>query len=354
MRRSALLLALLTVACRSEKPGAEDAAGRIPLRVGYFPNLTHAPALVGFQGGIFQEAVGDQVVLKGLAFPAGPQLIEGLFAGELDVAYVGPNPAINGFQRSRGKALRVIAGCTSGGAALVVRQEIAGPADLAGKTVSSPALGNTQDVALRIWLRKQGLRSVEDGGDVRIRPAPPADILGLFQRGDLAGAWVPEPWSSRLVVEANGKVLVDERSLWPGGVFPTTVVIASQDFLEARPEVVRRFLAGHAKAVALLAERPEQARELVGQRIYEELKVRLPPAVISRAYEQLAFTLDPMEEQLRRVAEEAHSLGFIKSAATEGLVDRSFVPAAAPGGSPAPAPSPRPGPAAAPPAPPSP
>jgi NitT/TauT family transport system substrate-binding protein len=329
MRRFAFLLALLAVACRSEKPGAGDTPGPVTLRVGYFPNLTHAPALVGLQGGILQEAVGEGVQLKPLAFPAGPQLIEGLFAGELDVAYVGPNPAINGFQRSGGKALRVIAGCTSGGAALVVRQEIAGPADLAGKTVSSPALGNTQDVALRIWLRKQGLKSVEDGGDVRIRPAPPADILSLFQRGDLAGAWVPEPWASRLVVEANGKVLVDERSLWPGGVFPTTVVIASQPFLKAQPDLVRRFLAGHARAVALLAEQPEKARELAGQRIYQELKVRLPPAVISRAYGQLAFTLDPMEEQLHRVAEEAHSLGFIKSAAIEGLVDRSFVPAAA-------------------------
>ena len=297
MHRLALLLALVVVACRSGQPGAEDSAGRSTLRIGYLSNLTHAPALAGLQGGLYQEAVGPQVTLKALAFPAGPQLIEGLFAGELDVAYVGPNPAINGFQRSGGRALRVIAGCTSGGASLVVRPDVAGPAALAGSTLSSPALGKTQDVALRIWLNDQGLKTVEQGGTVRIRPAPPADILTLFVRGDLAGAWVPEPWASRLVVEGGAKVLVDERSRWPGGIFPTTVVIASQEILKARPELVRRFVEGHGRSIAFLAEQPAKARELAGQRLYEELKVKLAPAVVARAYEQLSFTLDPMETQ---------------------------------------------------------
>lgn len=326
VRRLVVVFLFLVVACRYE-PDPRDERGRRILRVGYLPNVTHAPALVGLEGGLFASALGDDVVLKPLAFAAGPALIEALFAGELDVGYVGPNPAINGHQRSRGRAVRVIAGSTSGGAALVVRPEIDDVADLAAATLSSPALGNTQDVALRTWLHEHGLRTTEErGGTVRIKPAPPADIMGLFARGDVAGAWVPEPWASRLVLEAGGRVLVDERSRWPGGEFPTTVVIASTVALERRPDLVERFLQGHEAAVRFLEEHPAEAAVLVRERLLAELNTPLPPGVLERALGNLRFTLDPMEPQLHRVADEAAALGFVESGAIGGLVDRRYLP----------------------------
>ena len=327
VRRLVVLLLLLAVACRYE-PDPRDDRGRRILRVGYMPNVTHAPALVGFEAGLFAAALGDDVVLRPLAFSAGPAVIEALFAGELDVAYVGPNPAINGYQRSRGRALRVVAGSTSGGAALVVRPEIGGAADLAAATLSSPALGNTQDVALRTWLHEHGLRTTDEGGTVRIKPAPPADIMGLFARGDVVGAWVPEPWASRLVLETGGRVLVDERTRWPGGEFPTTLVIASSVALERRPDLIERFLAGHAVAVGFLEERPAEAGVLVRERLLEELNAPLPPGVLERALGNLHFTRDPLEAQLRRVAAEAAALGFLDSAAIGDLVDRGHLPPA--------------------------
>jgi NitT/TauT family transport system substrate-binding protein len=208
-------------------------------------------------------------------------------------------------------------------------------------TLCTPALGNTQDVALRTWLHEQGLRTVEEGGTVRVKPAAPADIFGLFARGDVQGAWVPEPWASRMVIEAGGRILVDERGRWPGGVFPTTVVIASTVALERRPDLVRRFLEGHRGAVRFLEERPDQAAILVGARLLEDLKSPVPPNVLERALGNLSFTLDPMEPQLRRMAAEAEALGFLQSASIGDLVDRSYLPPAA-GEAPAPPP---PGPA---------
>ena len=227
-RISALLATLAATALLAAGCGGDDAtsssgdsaaSGGTPaqeLRLGFFANVTHATPLVGLKEGIYQKELG-LTEIKTQTFNAGPAAVEAIFAGTLDATYIGPNPAINAFFKSKGDAIRIIAGATSGGAALVVRPEINGAADLTGKTLATPQLGNTQDVALRAWLKENGLEtSPSGGGDVNIAPTENATTLQLFQDGKLDGAWLPEPWASRLVLQAGAKVLVDEKDLWDG------------------------------------------------------------------------------------------------------------------------------------------
>ncbi len=327
-------LALLFSGCPHQSAPV-DSDGRQILRLGYMPNLTHAPALLALQAGIFKRELGAGVVVETKAFNAGPSVIEGVFSGDLDVAYVGPNPAINGFVRSRGTALRVIAGSTSGGASLIVQPGIHDAAAFEGKRVASPAIANTQDVSLRTWLHGQGLRTTDEGGTVQVMPLAASDILTVFTRGGLAGAWVPEPTASRLVIEARGETMIDERSLWPNGAFPTTVVIASTTALQARPELVRTFLRAHVAAVRMLNESPDEARPQVDAYLREVALVPLPPAVLARAFSELRFTVDPLRDEFVTLADRAVRLGYLQSdQGIEGIFDESFLPEAAPTGGP--------------------
>src|SRR6185503_16835037 len=208
----------------------DKSSAPVNVRLGYFPNVTHAPALVGVEGGLFQKALGKNT-LDIKTYNAGPEEVTALLAGALDIGYIGPNPSVNAYVQSNGEAVRVVGGSTSGGAYLVVKPDINKASDLKGKRVASPQLGNTQDVALRAWLKKQGLKTdTQGGGDVSIKPQDNSQTLDTFKQGVIAGAWVPEPWATRLVKEGGGKVLVDERSLWPGGQFVTTHLIVSTSF----------------------------------------------------------------------------------------------------------------------------
>jgi NitT/TauT family transport system substrate-binding protein len=207
---------------------AAKSGSKVTLRLGYFPNVTHASALVGVGAGIFADKLGPDVRVETKSFNAGGAAIEALFGDAIDATYVGPNPAINGYVKSKGQALRIVSGATSGGAFLVVRPEIGGAADLRGKKLATPQLGQTQDVALRSWLKAQGLRTdAQGGGDVSVLPQENAQTLELFKSGDIDGAWVPEPWATRLVQEGGAKVLVDERTLWPDGKFVTTQLVVA-------------------------------------------------------------------------------------------------------------------------------
>lgn len=315
----AFFVTFFALGCRNPDP--RDREGRQIFRIGYMPNLTHAPALLGLEVGMFSERLGPKVAVESLPFTAGPSVIEALFAGELDVAYVGPNPAINAFFVSRGRAIRIVSGCTSGGAQLVVEEGIAGPANLLGRRVASPALANTQDVSLRIWLQDQGIPVGSGPEDVGVIPISPSDVLRLFQQGQIAGAWVPEPWASRMVLDAGAALLVDERDLWPGGRFPTTVIVASAKALEIRRELVRRFLEGHSDAVENLASSPLPSRSAVSRKLREALGYSLPAEVLDRAYSNLEFTMDPMVPQMHEMALRAFRLGYLHS--TEGL-DSAF------------------------------
>ncbi|PZS40625.1 MAG: sulfonate ABC transporter substrate-binding protein, partial [Pseudonocardiales bacterium] len=314
-RRSAVLRVLTLIAiwtlllaagCGASDRSADGAPGPAPnLRLGYFANVTHATAIVGLDRGLFTHELGS-TKLETQIFDAGPAAVEALFGGALDAAYIGPSPAINAFIRSDGEAIRIIAGATSGGAQLVVRQGINAPPDLRGKTLASPELGNTQDVALRAWLTSHGLRnSVQGGGDVTVVPTKNADTLQLFKSGKLDGAWVPEPWASRLVLEASGKVLVNERDLWPGGQFVTTHLIVRTDYLQRHPQTVEALLRGHVDAVQWVTQNSAEAKTVVNNAISALTGKPLKPEVVDRAWQNLTVTDDPIAASLHRSAENA-------------------------------------------------
>jgi NitT/TauT family transport system substrate-binding protein len=233
-----------------------------------------------------------------------------VFAGALDASYIGPSPAINAYGQSDGDAVRIIAGAASGGAQLVVREGIDSPEDLVGTTLATPQLGNTQDVALRTWLTDQGIEnSVEGGGDVTIAPTPNADTLNLFRSGDVDGAWLPEPWASRLVLEAGAKVLVDERDIWPEGEFVTTHLIVRTEFLEEYPETVDALLRGHVAAVQFAQGDVEDSRTAVNAGLQEAGSDALPDEVFDRAWSNLSVTWDPLAATLEESAQDGFDAG---------------------------------------------
>jgi NitT/TauT family transport system substrate-binding protein len=301
---------VLGAACGGTTNSADGPPGPASmLHLGYFANVTHAAAIIGVNRGLIAKELGA-TKLETQIFDAGPAAVEALFGGSLDAAYIGPNPAINAFARSDGKAIRIIAGATSGGAQFVVRQGIDSARDLRGATLASPELGNTQDVALRAWLSKQGLRnSVRGGGDVTITPTKNADTLQLIKSGKLDGAWVPEPWASRLVLEAGAKVLVNERDLWPGGQFVTTNLIVRTEFLERHPQTVEALLRGHVDAVQWATQNPAEAKTVVNDGINALTGKPLTPEVVDRAWQNLTMTEDPIAASLQRSAENAVAAG---------------------------------------------
>ena len=302
---AALLTGLLIAACGG-------GSGEPTLRLGYFPNITHAAALVGVDDGIFARQLGA-TKLEPFTFNAGPAAIEALLSGSLDASYVGPNPAINAYVKSRGDAVRIVAGATSGGAFLVVNTDIAGPADLRGKQIASPQLGGTQDVALRTWLAAQGLGTdTSGGGDVSVVPQENAQTLERFREGKLAGAWVPEPWASRLVLEGGGKVLVDERDLWPNKQYTTTVLLVRRDYLQQHPDRVEALLRGHVEATKWLQANAEDAKTHVNAAIERLTGKPIGKPVMDRAFPTLTFTTDPQMASLEKSAADAEKLGLLK------------------------------------------
>jgi NitT/TauT family transport system substrate-binding protein len=282
------------------------------LRLGYFPNVTHAPAILGVEDGLFADALGSNVKLELSTFNAGTDVITALFSGALDASFIGPNPAINGYAKSDGDALRIVAGTTSGGAALVVNKDITTPAQLKGTTLSTPSLGNTQDVALRSWLKDQGLSTdTSGGGDVKINPQENADTLTAFSSGAIAGAWVPEPWATRLVNEGGGHVLVDEASLWPDGQFVTTHLIVARQYLADHPDVIEHLIEGLGASIDQINADPAKAQADVNAGLEKLTNKRLDDATIAGAFKNLTFTLDPIASSLQTSAEHAEAVGLL-------------------------------------------
>lgn len=313
-----VLFAILLAACGGDGGGAEATT----LRLGYFPNVTHAPAIVGERRGFFTDALGDDVTLEVFYFNAGPDVIQTMFAGGLDASFIGPNPAINGYAQSNGEAIRIIAGSTSGGAFLVVRSGIQAPQDLVGTTIATPQLGNTQDVALRAWLVEQGLTSdTAGGGDVSIRPQSNGDTLRAFQAGTIDGAWVPEPWATRLILEGGGVVLVDERDLWPDGLYVTTHLIVRTEFLEESPELVERLLEGYLEALRFVNGNPEEAQTITNDGIEAITGARLSDATIAGAWQNLTFTWDPIASSLQESADDAVAVELLEPVDLSGIYD---------------------------------
>ena len=283
------------------------------LRVGYFANITHAQALVGRANGQFEKTLGPGVQIEWKAFNAGPAAIEALFANAIDMAYVGPNPTVAGYVRSQGEAVRVIAGAASGGASLVVRQSagITKASDFHGKKIATPQQGNSQDVALRAWLRANGLKPREKGGDVEILPISNADQFTLFLKGQLDAAWAPEPWAARLVHEAGGRIFLDERDLWPDREFVITDLIVRPKFLQDHPELVRNFLRAHVEVTEWINRNPSQAKQILNQQLQKETGKALAPEVLDDAFSRMTVTCDPIRSSLLKITQQAFDEGFL-------------------------------------------
>jgi NitT/TauT family transport system substrate-binding protein len=317
-----LLIALVVGACgdasSDEQPGSTGggptaADEEVTLRLGYFPNVTHAQPQVGLARDTFAAALGPNVTIETTTFNAGPAVVEALFADEIDVSYIGPNPAINGYVQSDGEALRIIAGATSGGARLIVRPgaNITAVDDFAGKKIATPQIGNTQDVALRSWLAANGLNAREQGGSVQVIPTANADQLTLFQNGDIDASWAPEPWATRLELEAGGVEFLDEGELWPDNQYVTTHVIVRTSFLEDHPDVVEDFLRAHVETTEWIAANPEEAKALVNQSIEDITSKPLGQETIDGAWANIEITYDPIATSLAKSAVDAFELGYL-------------------------------------------
>ncbi|POH57311.1 ABC transporter substrate-binding protein [Arthrobacter glacialis] len=305
----------------NKTPAAPVPVKAATLKLGYFPNVTHAPAIVGLQEGLFAKSL-DGTALTTQVFNAGPAAIEALSAGAIDAAYIGPNPAINSYVKSQGESVRIIAGATSGGAQLVVKPEITSPAQLKGKVLATPQLGGTQDVALRSWLVDQGFKTTPGGGgDVIINPTDNAQTLKLFQDGKLDGAWLPEPWASRLVLEAGAKVLVNEADLWDKGEFSTTILIVNKKFLAEHPQTVTSLLEGHVASVNWLNDNKTQAAEVINAGLTKTAGKPLAQNVIDRSLTELTFNVDPLAGTFPTLLDHGVKAGVTKEADISGIFD---------------------------------
>ena len=326
---AALVTSTALAACGSKEPektAAEAAAGNAAeattVKLGYFPNITHAPALVGVNKGLFATALGSGTKLETKTFNAGPAAIEALLSGAIDATYIGPNPAINGWATSKGQALRIIAGSTSGGAGLVVKEGINTAADLKGKKIATPQLGNTQDVALRAWLKENGLNAdTNGGGDVSVLPQDNATAVQAFAQGTIDGAWVPEPNYSKLILESKAKSLVDEKTLWPDQQFVTTHLIVSQKFLKAYPATVKKLLQGHIAAVEYIKDNRADAQKVANAQIESLSGKPLKDEILAAAFQNLTFTYDPIASSLYTSAKHAEEVGLLDPVDLKGIYD---------------------------------
>ena len=296
-------------------------AEKIVLRVGHFPNVTHAQGVIAHglsrEGkGWFEERLGPDVEIQWFTYNAGPSAMEAIFARSLDITYVGPNPAINAHLKSQGEEIRIVAGACSGGAALVVQPDgrIKTDADFKGKKIATPQFGNTQDVAARAWLQSKGLQITMTGGDAFVIPTANPDQLSLFERKEMDAVWTVEPWVSRLVLEAKGQVYLDESSLWKqtGGKYVTTHLVSSVKFLKERPDLLKKWIAAHVELTKWINEHPDEAKRILNAEIKAETTKALPQETLDSAWKRLEITYDPVSASLLKSAEDAYRIGFLK------------------------------------------
>ncbi|MCX6901809.1 MAG: ABC transporter substrate-binding protein [Verrucomicrobia bacterium] len=296
-------------------------AEKVVLRVGHFPNVTHAQAMIAHglsrEGkGWFEQRLGPDVEVQWFVYNAGPSAMEAIFTKGLDITYVGPNPAINAHLKSRGAEIRIVAGACGGGAALVVQPDgrIKADGDFRGRRVATPQLGNTQDVAARAWLASKGFRVTMTGGDALVVPAANPDQLALFQKGDMDAVWTVEPWVTRLVLEAKGRVYLEESALWPqtGGRYVTTHLVSSVRFLKERPALLKRWIAAHVELTQWINQQPDDAKRVLNAETKAETTKALPRETLDGAWRRLELTHDPICASLLKSAEDAHRIGFLR------------------------------------------
>jgi NitT/TauT family transport system substrate-binding protein len=325
LARAAALGALaLTAACGSSSADVTPSGPAKALRLGYFANVTHAGPVYGVASGIYQAKLGA-TKLRSQTFNAGPAEVEALFGGAIDAAYLGPGPAANAFLKSKGDVV-IVAGATSGGASLVVKPGITDAAQLKGKKIADPQTGGTQDIALRTYLKGKGFKEDAQGaGDVTIIAQDNPQTLDLFKSGAIDGAWVPEPWASRLVLEGGGTVLQDEKDLWPGGTFITTNLLVNKKFLTQHPETIKALIEAQVESDKQIKADPAKAQTTVNAALKELTGKALKPDVIARAFAQITVTEDPLASTLKLSAEHAFATGLVKKGDLKGIYDLTLL-----------------------------
>ncbi len=302
-----VLLSVLTLTLSS------DTTHENKIRIAYFPNIGHAIPIVGIEKGFFEESIGDQAKIETRVFDSGPQAIESLFANSIDVAYVGPGPAINGFLNSENHNVKILAGAASGGASFIVHpnSEINSVSDFAGKKIAAPQIGNTQDVSLRHYLSENGLKPAEKGGSVIVYNISNPDIYTLFVKGDIDGAWVPEPWATILETELGGKRLFHEEELWPNNEFASVLIIANADYVEKNKTLMNNFLNSHRETAIWINQHPVETRIVFNDFLNSYLGQSLSDDVVDIALSNLVITADPLPDSIFSFAERADALGYL-------------------------------------------
>jgi NitT/TauT family transport system substrate-binding protein len=308
----------LAAGCSSSgSSGSSGSGGAAPvtLRLGFLANITHAPALVGVETGILQKALGKNVVLKTSIYSSGTEEATALLAGQLDAAYVGPNPAINAWQKSNGKAIKIISGAATGGASVVVKHGITSPAQLKGKSMATPSLGNTQDVALRYWLKQNGLpTTTTGGGDVAIKPTTPNSAAVLeFKSGQIQGASEPSPYNVEMVQDGGTQLFTE-----PG---VTTLVVATQSYIAAHPSVISGLVKGQMQANDYIAKNPAAAQTAANTELTKLEGKGIKSSVLPAAFKEITFTVNPDAASLATDAKEAQSVGLLQPVNLNGIYD---------------------------------
>jgi NitT/TauT family transport system substrate-binding protein len=283
------------------------------IRVAYFPNITHAVPVIGIQKGIFQDKLGNNTAIEPILFDAGPQVIESLFAGSIDIAYVGPGPAINGFLKSEHHDIKILSGAASGGASFIIHPDskINSAADLAGKRIAAPQIGNTQDISLRSYLSGNGLKPAEKGGSVIVLNVSNSDIYTLFAKGDIDAAWVPEPTATILVQQLNGTRLFNEETLWPDNKFASVLLVAREEYTKQNPDVIHKWLDAHKQTINWINSNPEQTRIIFLEFMKKETGKSLSDDLIDEALSNLDITSDPVASSIHTFAQRADTLGYL-------------------------------------------
>jgi len=303
-----ILLSVLGVSLNSTDESNEN-----KIRIAYFPNIGHAIPIVGMEKGFFETSMGNTTKIETRVFDSGPQAIESLFANSIDLAYVGPGPAINGFLNSENHNVKILAGAASGGASFIVHpeSEINSISDFAGKKIAAPQIGNTQDVSLRHYLSEHELKTADKGGSVIVYNIPNPDIYTLFVKGDIDGAWVAEPWATILETELNGKRLFYEEELWLNHEFASVLLIANANFVEKNPVLIVNLLDAHHKTATWINENPIETRDVFNDFLNSHLGQPLSDDVVDIALSNLVITADPIPDSIHSFAEQANALGYL-------------------------------------------
>ena len=307
------IAAVVAIAMVVALNGGQEQSSQDKIRVAFFPSISHAAPIVGIENGIFESSIGQEIKIETKLFDSGPQVIESIFANSIDVAYVGPGPVINGFLKSNGNDIKILAGAASGGASFIIQPDsgLDSIENFDGKRIASPQISNSQDVSLRHYLASNNLQPVEKGGTVFVLNISNPDIYTLFAKGEIDGALVPEPWATMLVEELDGVRLFNEENLWPNEEFTSVLLIARTDYLEKNPELVKNWLKSHEETIAWINANPDKSKSIFEGFLKKHMGKSLPTKIIDESFSNLTITSDPIKSSVLIFAERADSLGYL-------------------------------------------